>query len=120
MDNDIIKKPYQVETFTQEQIEELSRCFKDPKYFIVNHVMIRSTKGATKFELYPFQHEIIDTFHSYRNSIMLTARQMGKCVVSDTNITFNDEIKKIEEVIPMTVKEKIINYLEKKMLSLSL
>lgn len=76
---EIIKKGYSRDRFNSSQIEELKKCMADPIYFCETYIKIQHpTKGRVKFELYPYQRELIGTFHNYRNSIALTARQMGK------------------------------------------
>ena len=78
-DVEIIKKGYTKDRFNLHQIEELKKCMADPLYFCKNYVKIQHpTKGRVPFELYPYQEELIETFHKYRYSIALTARQMGK------------------------------------------
>ena len=76
---EIIKKGYSRDRFKLSQIEELRRVMSDPIYFCKKYVKIQHpTKGRVPFELYPYQEELINTFFQYRNSIALTARQMGK------------------------------------------
>jgi len=78
-DTSLIKTPYKKETYTQEQLLEMARCAADPKYFIRNHCWIQHpTKGRMRFELFPYQEELIDAYHEYRYSIALISRQMGK------------------------------------------
>lgn len=76
---EIIKKGYAKDRFTLNQVEELKKCMADPIYFCEKYIMIQHpTKGRVPFELYDYQRELIGTFHKYKNSIALTARQMGK------------------------------------------
>jgi len=78
-DTSLIKTPYKKETYTQEQLLEMARCAADPKYFIRNHCWIQHpTKGRMRFELFPYQEELLDAYHDYRYSIALISRQMGK------------------------------------------
>lgn len=78
-DTSLVKKPHQKETLTQAQIIELAKCAADPKYFMKEHCYIQHpTKGRLKFALFDFQEDLVDTYHSYRNSIALISRQMGK------------------------------------------
>ena len=61
-------KTAQVEhEYTAEQIEEFIKCSKDPVYFIQNYVQIVSIdEGLVPFDMYPFQKEIVGTFHKNR------------------------------------------------------
>lgn len=68
--------------YTQEQIEEFIKCSQDPIYFIQNHVNIVSIdEGLVPFHMYPFQQEIVKTFHENRFTICKLPRQSGKSTV---------------------------------------
>jgi len=76
---EIIKRGYSKDRFNLNQIEELRKCMTDPVYFCRNYVKIQHpTKGRVPFELWPYQEEMISSFHENRYCIALTARQMGK------------------------------------------
>ena len=76
---DLVKKPYQKEQITHAQATELAKCIQDPKYFMTEHCWIQHpTKGRLKFDLFPYQQELVDTYHNHRYSIALISRQMGK------------------------------------------
>ena len=76
---DLVKKPYQKEQITHAQATELAKCIQDPKYFMTEHCWIQHpTKGRLKFDLFPYQQELVDTYHQHRYSIALISRQMGK------------------------------------------
>jgi len=65
--------------FTQEQIVEYARCQDDPAYFIENYIKIVSIdEGLVPFNLYPFQRDMVQTFHTNRFSICKLPRQSGK------------------------------------------
>ena len=56
--------------YTQEQIQEFMACAADPVYFIEQHVNIVSIdEGLVPFKMYPFQQEIVKSFHSNRFTI---------------------------------------------------
>jgi hypothetical protein len=77
--NDLIKTPHKQEILGVQQIKELSLCMFDPKYFIKNYCYIQHpTTGRMKFDLYPYQENLIDVYHNYRNSIAMLPRQSGK------------------------------------------
>jgi hypothetical protein len=78
-DTKLVKTPHQKENYTHEQLVELAKCVKDPKYFMKTHCWIQHpTKGRMKFELFDFQEELVDVYHNFRNSVALISRQMGK------------------------------------------
>ena len=65
--------------FTPEQIQEYARCMEDPAYFIENYIKIVSIdEGLVPFNLYPFQRDMVQTFHTNRFSICKLPRQSGK------------------------------------------
>ena len=50
--------------FTQDQVKEYARCMEDPAYFIETYIQIVNIdKGLIPFNLYPFQRDMITTFH---------------------------------------------------------
>jgi hypothetical protein len=79
INNPKLKKPFTKITYTQEMIDEMRRCITDPVYFIKNYVYVLHPKrGKIKFELYPFQEEMIRCYQNNRWSISKIARQSGK------------------------------------------
>lgn len=77
----IVKKAYSSNTFTAQQIRQLVRCYNDPLYFMENFVYIQHpTRGRQLLKLYDYQQEMVDAIHNNRFSILLTARQLGKCL----------------------------------------
>lgn len=78
----LVKKAYQKETFTEEQIREFVKCadpITGPKYFLDNYFYIQHpTRGRMKYQPFGYQEKLIDTYHNYRYSISLMPRQTGK------------------------------------------
>ncbi len=65
--------------WTKEEVEEYQKCMQDPQHFIENHVRIISLdEGLIPFNMYPFQKEMIGTFHKNRFTICKLPRQSGK------------------------------------------
>jgi len=65
--------------YGEEELSEFIRCSKDPIYFIENYIKIISLdEGLIPFKLYPFQKEIVGTFHNNRFTICKLPRQSGK------------------------------------------
>ena len=79
----LIKAPYQKTVFkTQQDLEDFIKCC-DPDtgylYFMDNFFMIQHpTKGSMKYHPWPYQKNLIETYHNYRFSINLMPRQSGK------------------------------------------
>lgn len=77
--NPRLKKAGTVSEYTPEMIAELRRCARDPAYFARNYVMIKHAKrGKIKFNLYPYQEEMLKMYQDNRFNIILSARQTGK------------------------------------------
>jgi phage terminase large subunit-like protein len=65
--------------YTQEQLEEIAKCIEDPVYFIKTYVKIVNVdKGLVPFEMWPFQEEMVQSFHNNRFTIAKMPRQVGK------------------------------------------
>lgn len=89
--NPYLKSANTEEEYTYEQIQELKKCYEDPVHFIKNYVrIVHPTEGTVKFELYDYQEKMIRAFHEERYTIVLSARQTGKCVVGDTKVKVVD------------------------------
>ena len=68
--------------YTQEQVTEFIKCSNNPVYFIESYVNIVSIdEGLVPFKMYPFQSEIVETFHNNRFTICKLPRQSGKSTV---------------------------------------
>lgn len=76
--------------YTDVQKYELQACMdplNGPYYFINNFVKVQHpVKGAIPLQMYPFQHELLRTYHDYQNSIAMISRQCGKALPLDTEI----------------------------------
>jgi hypothetical protein len=77
--NPLLKKANTKIEFTEEQVIEWIKCAQDPVYFARNYIKIVTLDhGLSKFDMYPFQEKMIDTFHNNRFSICKLPRQSGK------------------------------------------
>ena len=85
-DDTLVKRAHKKLHYTKEQTDELRRCLdpiSGPEYFITNFMYIQHpTQGRQKLALYPFQIELINTYHTYRKSVNMVSRQMGKTTVA--------------------------------------
>ena len=65
--------------YTEEQITEIVKCSSDPVYFIKTYMKIVNVDtGLVPFEMWPFQEDMVTTFHENRFSICKMPRQVGK------------------------------------------
>jgi len=79
--NPQVKRDGVVQEWTQELVEEYSRCMKDPIYFAEHYCKVISLdKGLVPFALYPYQKKMFETFNEHRFNIVLACRQSGKSI----------------------------------------
>ena len=77
--NPNLKKANVQQEWTKKQLQEYKRCMDDPLYFIQTYVRIISLdEGLIPFKMYPFQKEMVGTFHKNRFTICKLPRQSGK------------------------------------------
>ena len=80
--NPNLKKANVKVEWTEEQLLEYKKCMDNPQYFIENYVKIISLdEGLIQFNMYPFQKEMIGTFHKNRFTICKLPRQSGKSTI---------------------------------------
>lgn len=93
--NPNVKDAYQIQEFTEHQIQEILKCQNDPLYFIQNYVKITTRAGQELFKMHDYQKEIIENVHNHDNCIALASRQLGKCIFFNGLITI---VKKPDEL----------------------
>jgi len=77
--NPNLKKANVQQNWTKKELQEYASCMEDPLYFIQNYVkIINLDDGLVPFTMYPFQKEMVGTFHSNRFTICKLPRQSGK------------------------------------------
>ncbi len=77
--NPNLKKANVQQNWTKKEVEEYSKCMKDPVYFIQEYIkIINIDEGLVPFKLYDFQKEMVGTFHNNRFTICKLPRQSGK------------------------------------------
>jgi hypothetical protein len=85
--NPQLKRAYDTDEYTPEQIAELAKCSKDPLYFMKKYIkVIDPKKGAVPFELFEYQTTMVNTIHTHKDTVILASRQLGKCVVSTSTV----------------------------------
>ena len=91
-------------SYTEEQVAEIVKCSEDPIYFIKNYVKIVNVdKGLIPFDMWPFQENMVNTFHNNRFCIAKMPRQVGKCLQLNTTIRLRN--KRTGKIIEMTIGE---------------
>jgi hypothetical protein len=80
--NDNLKDQNVSITWTPDRLSKLSKCKKDPVYFITNYVQVVTLdSGVTPFKLWDFQVKLVNTVHEERFVITVMPRQSGKSSV---------------------------------------
>ena len=84
--NPLLKKLNTPHEYSEEEIVEYVKCRDNPIYFIKNYInIVNVDKGLMKFDLWPFQEELINSLVKNRFSIVKCPRQSGK---SQTSLAF--------------------------------
>jgi hypothetical protein len=95
----LLKNEAQIK-WTPELIEEFERCTKNILHFSENYFFINTIDdGKKKIELYKYQKKLLRAFRDNRFNIILSSRQSGKCLASNTLIKTKNKITgEIEEI----------------------
>ena len=82
LDGVLTKKANKKETFTEEQIQELSQCMDPDKgylYFAENFGYIQHpVQGKLLFKPYEYQNRLMESYHNHRFNVNMLPRQTGK------------------------------------------
>ena len=79
--NPLLKQRGVTINFTKHQVQEIIKCSKDPEYFLHNYIKVISLdEGIVPFHPYPFQQQLVESFHNNRFTICKLPRQSGKSV----------------------------------------
>jgi hypothetical protein len=118
---EITKKGYSKDQYRNERVLELAKCMVDPLHFIQNYMVIQHPlEGRIPFVPYPYQVDMIKAFHEHRNVVALTSRQMGKCVVYDTEVTKDGYNCRIGDLVTkLSLRQKLVTWLERKLVTLA-
>jgi len=85
-DNALTKAPHQPLNLTAEEALEFAKCadpVDGPLYFMTHYFYIQHPlHGRLLYDPYPYQYDLIDSYHNYRYSVNLLGRQLGKTVTA--------------------------------------
>lgn len=97
-----LREPGEEVSYTAKEAKELVRCIEDPIYFIRNYIkIVHLDKGLTKFDMYPFQEDIVNLMHNNRYTILKLPRQSGKCSCCNSVVFVRN--KKTGEEMEVTI-----------------
>lgn len=75
-----VRNPDLVFEYTQEEIQELTKCANDIFYFANNYCWcLQGSKGYQPLTLRDYQEEMLEAYVKNRFNITLSCRQIGKC-----------------------------------------
>lgn len=110
LDGVLVKKAHVAQQWTQAQIEELLKCSDPatgPNYFLNNFFYIQHpTKGKIKYAAYPYQEELLNSYHENRFSINMLGRQLGKCLCENTTVSVRHSENSVIYDIPIGILYK--------------
>lgn len=91
------KKANLIYEYSEYEMNEIIKCKNDVIYFANTYCHAMTTDGVKQITVRKYQEKILSSFQNYRNTILLSSRQIGKCVYGLTKITIkeNDIIKDI-------------------------
>lgn len=123
--NEQLKPAGMTENITKEEfqtrVQELIKCKSDIKYFANKYFYIINPEvGLHKINLYPKQEELLDYMVDRDRVVVLSSRQLGKCVSWKTLIKIRHKKLKIPIYIPIglfyiciNMKDTICRYIKK-------
>ena len=119
--SDLIKKPNAKTSFEEQMVIDLALSADDPFYFIETFMKVQHpTRGSLPLKLYPFQRKLVEAFHTNSKVVALCGRQLGKCSTFDTKVSYNGQQVAIGNLVQIGRKQRIIAWLENKLIKLSL
>lgn len=78
-----LKRVGELVEWTDERMREYKKCEKDPLYFCKKYVKIVSLdEGIIPFRPHKFQIDMLESMWKRRNTVITTARQIGKSTVT--------------------------------------
>lgn len=131
-----IPKPFKKRNWTQEELEEYTKCSQDIIYFTFLCTIVTLDKGRIKIRLRDYQQEMLQKFVRYNKNVVLATRQCGKTTslsilalwyslfhldyyvgilsnVGDNAISVIDDIKVMFEDLPDFLKMGVDTYNKK-------
>jgi len=77
-DDALIKKPHVQTAYTKDEVLQFAKTADrktGPQFFMKNFFYIQHpTRGKIKYQPYPYQDVLIDSYHDYRFSINMLSR----------------------------------------------
>jgi hypothetical protein len=112
--NKEIPRPNTPQEFTNWQVQELIKCRDDIFYWAEKYVKVKHPKlGVIKvnFKGRDYQKNFLRSYQDHRHTIVLAARQMGKCIFSSTMVDVRD--KNTGKIFKVSLGELHLKYKNK-------
>ena len=106
-----LRKPRLNFEYTKDEIETLVRCKNDINYF-ANHfayTMNPSTGALNLITLRDYQEDLLNTINDNRYTVIVAARQSGKCVSHNTVVETPDGKMKIGDIMKAREKKTLLS-----------
>jgi len=118
--NQQLRKPFLQFEYTKEEIETMVRCKNDINYF-ANHfayTMNPSTGALNLITLRDYQEDLLNTINNNRYTVIVAARQSGKCVSYNTDVGICNEKKHIGDIMSEHEPKTFLGFIHKILLKL--
>lgn len=88
--------------------QEYKKCLTSPIYFMKKYVKIQHPiRGTIFFGLYPFQEEVLDSFHDFNFNIILKSRQMGISTLVSAYALWMMIFHKDKNILIISLKQEV-------------
>lgn len=107
-----LRKPNLLYEYTKEEVELLLKCKMDINYFANNfaYTMNPSTGALNLITLRDYQENLLNTINNNRYTVIVAARQSGKCVSYNTKIETVDGLKTIGSLFSKKSNNVVLNF----------
>lgn len=101
--------------YTNEEIQELTRCANDIIYFAESFCKVMTDDGLKKIKLRDYQKDLLRGYRENRFNICLASRQIGKCFFFNTQVLVKDGNKIHPAILyyELLKKERGLTFLQK-------
>lgn len=72
--------------YTQHELDEIKKCKKSVVYFANTYCQLMTDNGYQRIKLFDYQEDMVNNFQKFRQNIVLSSRQVGKCSTFHTKI----------------------------------
>ena len=115
-----LRKPHLLYEYTKDELETMIRCKMDVNYF-ANHfayTMNPSTGALHLITLRDYQEDLLNTINDNRYTVIVAARQSGKCVSPNTVVETCDGDRFISDIFEEKERKTFLGRLHKMLLKI--